>query len=215
MTIGVNMKIILDADGVLLDYNEQMAKICELVYGRKFPKVAHAHHFKNAYGLELTKDELKRVYAYFDVQGWTSMPALPKTIEATQLLHSMGHQLVCLSSMPPRFVEDRKNNFKLLGMPIDEVIGSDRDEKLSHINPKAQHLIELAPDIFVDDQLRNFQDVPEKICKIWINNGFKDCPNVGMDRSMADHCYSNLYDFALDLNMNPKKFMSKQKKLKP
>jgi phosphoglycolate phosphatase-like HAD superfamily hydrolase len=203
------MKIVLDADGVLLDYNKQMAKMYELTFGVILKEVEKAHHFSRAYGVVLTKEDLAKIYTHFDVKGWATMPAVEGSVQATQLMHSEGHDLSCLSSMPSRFVEARRENFVFLNMPIDHVIGSGRDEKTA-INPKAQHLIELNPDIFVDDQLRNFDDVPDSICRVLIDNGFSDSPNVGKENT-ADFTFKSLLEFSQALSANPAMFNKKKK----
>lgn len=204
------MKIILDADGVLLDYNQQMAKMYELAFGQSIQEIEKAHHFTKAYGVQLTKEDLAQIYVHFDVKGWSTMPAIKGAVEATQLMHKEGHELSCLSSMPSRFVDARRENFVFLNMPIDHVIGSGRDEKTG-INPKAQHLIELNPDIFVDDQLRNFDDVPHHICKVLIDNGFSDSPNVGRE-NIADFTFTSLLEFSKALSQNPEMFNKKKVK---
>ena len=189
-----------------------MARIYEQALSKKLNLVKKSHHFKNMYGVEFTPEEKKAIYALFDKEGWTSMPALEGAVEATQALHDAGHTLICLSSMPSQFVKDRASNFKSLNIPLQEVIGSGRDD--SDINPKATHILQIQPDIFVDDQLRNFKDVPHSVCKIWIDNQFHDSPDIGLDSSIADFKFSSLKEFSISLLNNPVLF-SKTKKLKP
>lgn len=198
------MIIVLDADGVLLDYNQKMADICEKALGIKLGKMKHFHHFTNAANFKMTKLQAKEVFALFDIQGWNSMPAIEGSVEACKALHQAGHQLVCLSSMPERFIKDRQANLLNLGMPVEKVIGSGRDD--SETNPKAAHLQEIRPDIFVDDQLRNFQNIPSNICKVWIDHRYSDCPNLGMDRSIADFRFLSLHEFSLEFFNNPHQF---------
>ena len=206
------MKIVLDADGVLLDYNERMARIYEKALGRTLSVVKESHHFTTMYGVTFTPEDKKAVFALFDTEGWTNMPAIKGSVEATQALHNAGHELVCLSSMPAQFVEARTSNFKTLGIPLERVIGSGRDDQ--DTNPKAAHLIELQPDIFVDDQLRNFKDVPDSICKVWIDNKYHDSPDVGLDTSVADFRFHSLKEFSEAVIENPSLFTKKKKTLK-
>lgn len=194
------MKIVLDADGVLLDYNAQMAKIYQKTLNRQLKFIKHSHHFKNMYGVEFLPEEKKAIYKLFDTEGWNSMPAIDGAVEATQALHKAGHTLICLSSMPEQFVEARSENFKSLGIPFERVIGSGRDE--SDMNPKSYHITSLQPDIFVDDQLRNFKDVPDSICKVWIDNGFHDSPDIGLDSSIADFKFNSIKDFSIAVIQN-------------
>lgn len=206
------MKIVLDADGVLLDYNEKMARVYEKALGKTLCVVKESHHFTTMYGVVFTPEDKKIVFALFDTEGWTNMPAIKGSVKATQALHDAGHELVCLSSMPAQFVEARTSNFKSLGIPLEKVIGSGRDDQKT--NPKAVHLIELQPDIFVDDQLRNFKDVPDSICKVWIDNKYHDSPDVGLDTSLADFKFHSLSEFAQVVLENPSIFKKNKKSLK-
>lgn len=190
------MLIALDVDGVLLDYNTQFARLVERALDRPLRLIdPEAHHFANAYGITLSREDKQKVYALFDQEGWLTMPPMAQAVDAAQRLHADGHRLFCVSSMPPRFAEHRAQNLVNLGIPIDGVIGSDRDEAREGHNPKAEHLIALAPDVFVDDQLRNFLDLPASICKVWIDRGTHDSPNNGMDPSLADHRFPSLFAF--------------------
>lgn len=198
------MIIVLDADGVLFDYNQKMADVCEKALGINLGKLKHCHHFYNASNFNMTKLQGEKVFSLFDIEGWKSMPAIDGSVEACKAMSEAGHQLVCLSSMPAQFVSHRQHNLTSLGFPIEKVIGSGRDN--SRTNPKASHLKEINPDIFVDDQLRNFQDIPKHICKVWIDNGYLDCPNFGMDKSQADFTFSSLRDFSFAFIENPQRF---------
>lgn len=203
------MLIALDVDGVLLDYNAQFARLAAEVLDRPLRLVdPDAHHFVNAYGITLSREDKQRIYDRFDRDGWLTMPPMERAVDAAQRLHADGHRLFCVSSMPPRFAAHRAQNLENLGIVIDGVIGSDRDESREGHNPKAEHLIALAPDVFVDDQLRNFLDLPAGICKVWIDRGTHDSPNNGMDPSLADHRFPSLHAFMEALVANPSLFQA-------
>lgn len=200
------MKIVLDADGVLLDYNARMAQVSQTALDIKLKKIKNAHHFYNCYGVSFSKEQWSKVYSLFDQEGWNKMPEIQGATQAVKKLKEQGHELICVSSMPSKFINDRKKNFIYLGMPINTVIGCDRDEEKNGFNPKAKYLNELKPDIFIDDQLRNFKDIDEKICKIWINNNFDDCPNVNEDRALCDFSFNSLIEFVNMFTVDPNKF---------
>lgn len=206
------MKIVLDADGVLLNYNQRMAQVYEMALGKSLSIVKESHHFTNMYGVNMTKEERSAVFALFDTHGWSSMPAIEGAIEATQALHNAGCELLCLSSMPPKFVQARAQNLKNLGIPVKEVIGSGRDDR--DVNPKAAHLITIQPDIFVDDQLRNFKNVPDTICKIWIDNQYHDSPDIGLNEDLAHFKFNTLIDFTRAFLDNPSVFTRRKNSLK-
>lgn len=203
------LKVIWDVDGVLLDYNAQMARMIKKALGWEPALIEpRAHHFKTAYGVELCEADRALVYAEFDQLGWRSMPGQPGAARATRLLARAGHFSLCLSSMPKRFEACRLINLRALGMPIQRVIGSGREEG-SEANPKAEHIERERPDVFVDDQLRNFKGLPPEVFKVWIDTGRVDGPNVGADASLADAVFSSALEFAQALAAHPERFVKK------
>lgn len=200
------LKVAWDVDGVLLDYNKQMARMIKKALGWE-PELIEprAHHFKNAYRAELCAEDRARVMALFDQEGWRSMPGQPGAARAARLVSRAGHASICVSSMPKRFEACRLMNLKSLGMPMERVIGSGRLEG-SAANPKAEHIEREAPDVFVDDQLRNLEGLPESVFKVWINARCVDGPNVGADPSVADAVFGSALEFARALKANPGRF---------
>lgn len=206
------LKVAWDVDGVLLDYNKQMARMIKKALGWE-PELVEprAHHFKNAYRADLREEDRARVRALFDQEGWRSMPGQPGAARAARMLARAGHASVCVSSMPQRFEACRLLNLRALGMPIERVIGSGRVEG-SGGNPKAEHIEREAPDVFVDDQLRNLEGLPESVFKVWINARCVDGPNVGADASVADAVFGSALEFARALRAHPERFQKNQAK---
>lgn len=198
------MIIVLDADGVLLDYNKKLAHVCEKALNIQLGVLKYFHHFSNAVNFQMTPVQSEKVFTLFDIEGWNSMPAIEGSVEACKAIAALGHSLVCVSSMPDKFVQARKHNLINLGIPINHVLGTGRDD--SQTNPKSGYLKSINPDIFVDDQIRNFHGIPDSICKVWIDHGYTDCPNVGMDKSQVDFTFKSLRDFSFEFVKNSRQF---------
>jgi hypothetical protein len=211
---GVRLKVAFDVDGVLLNYNQQMALMIKKALGLELALVDPlAHHFKAAYGYELTGTDREKVYDFFDAEGWKTMPAEPGAVEALALLDKAKHELVCISSMPKRFEACRLHNLRSLGMRVAKVIGTGRETE-STVNPKAEHVEREAPDVFVDDQLRNLNGLPGTVFKVWIDTGRNDGPNVGADLGVADAIFPSALSFAQALVAHPERFKKPKAALK-
>lgn len=210
----IRLKVGFDVDGVLLNYNTQMALMIKKALGLELALVDdRAHHFKAAYGYELSGRDRDRVYAVFDKEGWKSMPAEPGAVEATQLVAGQGHELIAISSMPKRFEACRLENLRALEMPIEKVVGSGRET--GDENPKAEHIEREGVDVFADDQLRNLRGLPDTVFKVWIDTGRNDGPNVGEDASVADAIFPSALSFARALAAHPERFVKAKRGVKP
>lgn len=121
--------IALDADGVLLDYNLAYAAAWERAYGvRPLERDPAAYWAKNRWDVpDLADDELIRFRRYFDAAFWTSLPAMAGAIDACQLLHDAGYELVCVTAMQFEFAEARERNLRELGFPIRRVLATGGD----------------------------------------------------------------------------------------
>lgn len=111
------------------------------------------------YGVKFTTEEEKYFYAVWDVEAWRTMPVVDGSLEACHRLHQAGYELVCVTSMAPQFTNDRLENLRSHGFPIDRVISTGYDGENPSNNPKRKVIEELHPIVFVDDSKRNFKDI--------------------------------------------------------
>jgi len=120
------------------------------------------------------------------------------------MLHEAGFELVCVSSMPQRFQESRLQNLQDLGIPIERIFATGRDEDGN--NPKKDIIHELAPVFFVDDLLENFRDIHDAVHKVWIDYGKKDSPNIEVvSQGLHNSTHGSLLSFAQELLSQDKK----------
>lgn len=152
------------------------------------------------YGIDWTnRHEEKELFNQtWDSHGWRTMPVLADSVEACQLLHQAGYELICVTAMPERFVEHRLENFREHGFPIDRVISTGYHADNFYRNPKKEVIEALNPVIFVDDLRRNFKDIENVQTKfVYIDNEYHDDPCHGLD--IFYHArYSTLLDFVRD-----------------
>ena len=155
-----SLLIALDADGVLLNYNDMFGKVWNKATGATISCVEpRAYHATNYWGVEKPHKE-HPFWDVFDKEGWNTMFAMEGAVEACQMLVNAGHKLVCVTSMPAHRQADRLANLKALGFPIDEVIATGHCEDRLR-NPKKEAIERLGPDWFVDDELRKLKDLPQ------------------------------------------------------
>lgn len=186
--------IALDADGVLLDYNRAFGVVWARVQGQAPVCVEpRAYHAINYWGIPTPSDD-HPFWDRFDAEGWQDMPAMGGAVEACQRLAAAGHRLVCVTSMPSHRQAERLANLQALGFPIDEVIATGRCEDRSR-NPKQDAIEALAPDWFVDDELRKLKDLPGVRC-VLVDPGHPDSPNTDQDDNFIQYRVADLRGFA-------------------
>src|SRR5450830_1707598 len=122
--------IALDADGVLLDYNQAYGRAWEKAFGVK-PQLVNP----NAYWAidrwdvpRLTGDALDRLRSCFDDEFWATVPAIDGAVNACHTLCEAGYELVCVSALPVRFETARLNNLQELGFPIKRVFATENHQ---------------------------------------------------------------------------------------
>lgn len=174
-----NNLIVLDADGVLIDYHAGYANAWERAFGEKLvvrdPEGHHPMHYWNVPVLS----DAGRLHLHvkgFTEEAWSTMPALPGAVEACEQLQRMGFRLVCVTALSPRWRAARSANLSALGFSMDEVyaVGHSSDTAAPGTprpvgNPKLEVVTQLAPALFVDDHLPYFQGLPANIWRALID----------------------------------------------
>ncbi len=185
--------IALDADGVLVNYNQAFGLQWENFFGVRLavkePKAYHA----TTYWDIVNPDYDHPFWDHFDQHGWLDMPAMPGAVEACNRLVEAGHELVCVTSMPGHRELTRLQNLQNLGFPIQRVIATGSARNRGD-NPKKEAIEALKPEWFVDDELRKLKELPGVNC-VLVNPGHPDCPNVGQDKSYLAMEVSSLAEF--------------------
>ncbi|CAF0939112.1 unnamed protein product [Rotaria sordida] len=191
--------IALDCDGVLLDTHSAFAQLYTKTFGKELAIVSpKSYSAKKLYGVEFTPEEHNQFKTAHEAEGWRMMPPLDGALEACLMLHNAGYELVCVTAMPGRFLNDRLENFRLHGFPIDKVISTGYDPIDPTNNPKKQTIEALKPVVFVDDLRRNLKDIEGEHTKlVFIDHGCHDEPYHNGDVHY-DAKYPTLLEFSID-----------------
>lgn len=189
------MTIALDADGVLLDYNNAYADAWAKAFGeRPALRDPEAYWPIDHWAVErLQGERLATFRAVFDEQFWSTVPAIAGAVEACQRLVDVGYRLVCVSAMKDDFVAARQRNLEALGFPIAEVIATSSDA--SHVSPKAVALAKLQAVAFVDDYLPYHRGVMPPVHKALILRESRGSPNIGPELACVDSQHADLGAF--------------------
>ena len=195
-TNSKNRLIALDADGVLLDYNRAYAKAWERAFGEvPVLRDPEAYWAIDRWGLErLEGERLERLRASFDVQYWSSIPAIDGAVDACRRLVSAGYDLVCVSALQPQFADARLANLRAHGFPIDHVFAT--SSATDGRSPKAASLEQLRPLAFVDDYLPYFKGVPQDMHTALVLRQQRGSPNVGPELANVKSTHADLAAFA-------------------
>lgn len=189
--------IVLDADGVMVDYRAAFPGVYRKAFGKEITLVRPDAYFAtNAYGLprlETGTPEGDKFFSHFGDEDWAALPALPGAVEACHLLHGAGYRLVCVTSMPSRFVEARRRNFETLGLPLSGMVATGRH---GQGNPKLEAIHDLQPVAFVDNLATNFEGLSAGVHTALIEYGDYDSPNRLLDLSEVDTAHASLLAFA-------------------
>lgn len=188
--------IVLDADGVLLDYNRAYALVWKQVFG-SYPqeKNPNAYWAMDRWAVDrLEGKALSRFRNAFDESFWGNVPAVDGALAACQALSQIGYELICVTALPAKFQTVRRLNLIRLGFPIDRVLTVDHAE--GGDSPKAALVNEIKQVAFVDDFLPYLVGVHPDIHNALIMRETDQSPNVGEQLRLASSQHANLEDFS-------------------
>lgn len=188
-------RVCIDADGVTFDYRASYPIVWKKAFGTDLHVVNHnSYHAHIMYGIDFSKDKEmeKEFFSHFTEEIWANLPPCPGAVEACRMLHNLGAELICVSSMPNEFEGARQSNFNKLDMPISQVIATGR---IRGQNPKMDVVHDLKPVVFVDDLATNFLGINEEIHRALIQGDHHDNPNKD-HHHLATTLHPDLLTFA-------------------
>lgn len=168
----VNKKrIALDVDGVLLHFLQGFERIAAIALGRSVTRINRAWDLAVAYGF--TKAEHDTVWAACDAMGlYLDLPVLPGAFEAVQLLTQAGYEVHAVSAILPKYLKQRRANLRAHGFDVAHVHATGDGSK-------APILRELAPIMFVDDQLKHLHAASFIPNRVWLRSADEQFPEEG------------------------------------
>jgi len=187
--------IALDADGVLLDYNQAYSHAWGRAFGQVPPtKNPCAYWAVDKFQVErLEGDRLAHFRKHFNEAFWSSVPALPGAVAACRQLVAAGYSLVCVSALADCFAAARQFNLEQHGFPISNLITT--AGQAGNRSPKADALQALGPVAFVDDYLPYLRGLPPGIHRALVTRDPVASPNVGPEIAIAHSQHKDLQTF--------------------
>lgn len=168
-----NNIIMVDCDGVLLDFNKGFAQSYYKLFNKHLSVVReNAYAAVREFGLEEYGN-----YKYFtklfeknNINIWEKLPELKNAVNPINRLIDKGYDVRCLTSMNPKYEKDRLYNLQSLGFKIDIVYPVCRSTAAQKgiRNPKLEILKALKPIAFIDDLLTNFLDCENLSTKFYL-----------------------------------------------
>lgn len=191
--------IVLDADGVLLDYHHAYRHLWQRAFG-VLPELAdpQAYFPYDRWNVpRLDTVEREQLRACQDEPFWESLPAIEGALSAALSLHAAGYDLVCASALPLKYEAARLKNIRNLGFPIEQVFATPANsEGQSSRSPKASVLEKLRPIAFVDDYAPYLRGIPPEVHAALILREPNGSPNVGEDLTLSHSKHEDLAGFA-------------------
>jgi len=190
--------VVLDCDGVLLNYRNAYPRAWHRAFGAwpalKDPDAYFPHHVWDTPWLPPGSD-LNKFKAAFDEEFWSSLKPMPGALAACELLVEAGFELVCVTALDARFQAARQKNLQNLGFPLKRVIATGSKSK-NGISPKARAILDHPGAVaFVDDYAPYFRGI-DRVHRALIHGAPNGSPNVGPDAGLAHTSHKDLYEFA-------------------
>jgi len=188
--------IALDADGVLLDFHLGYADAWRRAFGATLrERDPLAYWPMDRWDVERL-DDLRRARfrEKFDEHFWTTVPAIAGAIDASHRLHDAGFDLVCVSALEAEYQAARMRNLRDLGFPIERVIATGNAP--GQRSPKADAIIALNPEAFVDDYLPYLRGMPLHVHTALVLRAPNGTPNTGDEMALARSVHDDLVGFA-------------------
>lgn len=137
------LTVVLDLDGVALDFITQWVIACEEYLQREVTVKNYVYALSHRYGL--TAKEFEGAWSHFHTAGhWERIPERAEAIKHINAMHNMGIDIHLVSAASNELIDARRSNLTDLGLSTSVPLhctGGYKFEKLS----------ELQPLIFVDD----------------------------------------------------------------
>lgn len=171
------MKIALDADGVLFDFDKSWRLCAERVLGRTLPLCGQHYDLGQRYGLK--KTEVHKVWTVWDMtSGWRRVHPLVSGIEAAHMALNLGHEVFVITRLPSsQAAQERReslNRWGLLKATLIPVFGASKKAVLQDLRPHfyaddcAVHCLE-ARDALVPEIVRIYawgaEALPDGVCE--------------------------------------------------
>lgn len=181
--------IVLDCDGVVLDFDLVFPIVAQDVLGREAPLARKSNEYSLDLRYGLTRSEMLRVMdAYTDHEkGWAGLPLIEGADEVIRDLRDRGHPIHMVTAIDECIKGHRTENLSRYGIEVDAIhcvgVGN---------TSKAQVIRQINPIAFVDDRLRLIHECSFVPHRVFIDRG--DTQD-GLNPPEDAHNFPNLYQW--------------------
>jgi phosphoglycolate phosphatase-like HAD superfamily hydrolase len=173
------MKIVLDADGVMLDYNTAYIGAWTKAFGVE-PTLVNpkAYWATDRYDVRmLSGSELLHFRSFFDEEFWENVPALPGAVDGCNALAEAGFEIICVSALDKEFGSARLRGLQKQGFKIGSIFATGNPNHTVRESPKAEIVNKIMPVAFVDDFIMYHEGISDLVHRALITREEEGSPN--------------------------------------
>lgn len=198
-------KIVLDTDGVILDFSSNYLNFAEKVLGKKLTPNSSKYTLKDFLGI--SEKEIKHVeYLFNKLNEWERIAPFPDTHKAIEIINEYKLEVYIVTSIDKEHKKAREKNLNNIGLFPKEIIcvGSNHGHKNKVIT-------EIQPVAFVDDRLDHLHRSKDVEHLVWVDQKQEQIVDFDSYHAKVDSLYQWTLDFLPDI-MNKKNLKNENNK---
>lgn len=182
-------KIVLDTDGVILDFAKHYISFAEKLLGKKLNHNNSKYPLKDL--LQVSDKEADYVWDQFNkTNQWEKIPPLPNIEKAIEIIKHYGLEVYIVTSIDKEHQFSRQRNLHSIGLMPKEIIcvGANHGHKnkiITEINPIA----------FVDDRLDHLHRSQDIEHLVWIDQKQEQIIEFSSYHAKVDSLYEWTLNF--------------------
>lgn len=198
-------KIVLDTDGVILDFSTHYINFAEKILDKKINPNMTKYPLKDL--LQVSEKEADYVWESFNrMNEWEKIQPLPDIEKAIKIIKEYQLEVYIVTSIDPEHQKARKRNLNQIGLFPKEIIcvGANHGHKnkiITEINPIA----------FADDRLDHLERSTDVNHLVWIDQKQEQIIEFNNYHSKVSSLYEWTLEFLPDI-MNRKSFKNENNK---
>lgn len=186
-------KIVLDTDGVILDFGKHYVNFAEKILGRKLNHNNSKYPLKDL--LQVSDKEAQYVWEMFNkTNQWEKIPALPEIEKAIEIIKHFNLEVYVVTSIDKEHQLARERNLNSIGLFPKEIIcvGSNHGHKNKIIT-------EIKPIAFADDRLDHLHRSQDVEHLVWIDQKQEQIIEFNNYHAKVDSLYEWTLKFLPDI----------------